>query len=125
MAFVRRQMVCYLILALCLTMLSGCATNPQFDCWDYRQQKLAEFRAISDSIKIIPGDRLSISFPSPDGSGICHRALTPVSADGSISLPFNVRIIARDKTPPEVAEEIRQSYTNCFNNLTVVVRLVL
>ena len=117
-------MVYYLILALCLTMLSGCVTKPQFDCWDYRQQKLAELRSTSDSLKIIPGDRLSISFPNLDGTNVCLRPLTPVSADGSISLPFDVRIVARDKTTLEVAEEIRKIYVNCFNNLTVVVRLV-
>ena len=125
MHFAQREMARCLIAALCLAMVSGCATAPSHDCWDYRRQKLEELSAISDSLRIIPGDLLHISFPNPDGCSICLGEPTRVRADGTISLLFNVSIVARDKTPPELAEEIRQRYTNCFNNLTVVVRLVL
>ena len=113
-----------LLLALA-SAATGCSSTPDYDPLGLGTGSTNILDIVSDSGSTLRvGDYISVSFT--DVPGVVANQFKDqkirIPDDGMITLPYNVRVMAKDKRVPELEADIRTNYVpSLLVNLTAIV----
>ena len=125
-----------LSLMLCAALLAGCFSdpNPQERVFPSVSGAPTEgaaapspatnaFKAFEEGLSVLRvGDPLTISFTDLPFVNSMHDQKVRIPEGGTITLPYNVRVVAAGKTAPQLEKDIRDAYVpKLYVNLTAIV----